>query len=60
MIKDHLQDKSPDYIEGFLFGVMLFAYWKDGVQFVGTCGTTYVEVLKCVNELLNERKEKAV
>ena len=57
MIKEALKDKSPDYIEGFLNGVKLFAWWKDGVEYVGTCGKTYLEVLNSVNELLQERAE---
>lgn len=32
-------------VEAFIKGVWLFAYWKDGVQYVGTTGTTYREVL---------------
>lgn len=60
MIKDHLKDKSPDYIEGFLNGVKLFSHWKDGVEYVGTCGTTYIEVLTKVNELLKERDDEEI
>ena len=56
MIKKHLKNKSPDYIEGFLYGVKLFAHWKDGIEYVGVCGKTYLEVLNCVNELLEERE----
>ena len=60
MVKEHLKNKSPDYIEGFLNGVKFFAYWKDGTEYVGTCGKTYLEVLTEVNELLKERAEEEV
>lgn len=53
-IKEHLRDKHPDYIEGFLNGVKLFAHWKDGIEYVGTCGKMYSEVLTSANELLQE------
>lgn len=56
LIKEVLKDKSPDYIEGFLAGIKLFAWWKNGVQYVGTCGAKYVDVLNKVSELLNERQ----
>ncbi len=53
---DDLEGKSLDYIVGFLSGVKLFAHWNAGTQYVGTCETTYVEVLKDVNALLDKRK----
>lgn len=59
-IKKQLRNKSPDYIEGFLNGVKLFAWWKDGVEYVGTCGKMYLEVLTDVNELLKERAEEEI
>ena len=59
-IKESLKDKSPDYIEGFLNGAKLFAHWKNGVEYVGACGTTFLEVLAEVNELLTERAEEEV
>ncbi len=60
MIKEILKNKSPDYIEGFLNGVKFFAHWKDGVEYVGTCGKTYLEVLAEVNELLDERAKEEI
>lgn len=56
IIKEHLRNKSPDYIEGFLNGIKLFAWWKDGVEYIGTGGKTYLEILTSVNELLQERE----
>lgn len=37
--------KPNDYIDGFIAGMRAFAWWKDGVQYVGTCGTTLKEVI---------------
>jgi len=31
---------SKDYIKGLKDGVRMFAWWKDGKQEVGSCGTT--------------------
>lgn len=38
------------YYEGLREGVSLYAYWKDGVQYVGTCGRTLAEVLAELHE----------
>ena len=40
-----LEGRSDDYIEGFKQGVTAFAWWKDGVQEVGTTGTRLKDVL---------------
>jgi len=34
------------YKHGHDDGLRAFAWWKDGVQYVGTCGTTLKEALK--------------
>ena len=34
------------YIQGYEDGVKAFAWWKDGVQYVGTTGKTLAEALK--------------
>lgn len=31
--------KERSYYEGFIDGLRCFAWWKDGEQYVGTCGT---------------------
>lgn len=28
------------YLHGYIDGLRAFAWWKDGTQYVGTCGTT--------------------
>lgn len=33
------------YIAGYKHALWLWAWWKDGEQMVGTCGTTYKEAL---------------
>lgn len=35
---------------GYKAALKLFAWWKDGVQYVGSCGTTLEEALKEVTE----------
>ena len=45
------------YFEGVREGVRRFAHWKDGEQYVGTCGTTLTQALAEVDEL--EQKEVA-
>ena len=41
------------YRKGYEDGLRAYAWWKDGVQYVGTCGTTLKEAL---NSLPNEQK----
>ncbi len=31
---------------GFIAGLREYAWWKDGVQYVGSCGTTLQEAIK--------------
>ena len=34
------RDEINTYFDGVLEGISQFAHWKDGVQYVGTCGKT--------------------
>jgi len=34
---------SREYIQGLKDGVTMYAWWKDGTQNVGTCGTTLLQ-----------------
>lgn len=45
------------YYDGVLEGLWKYAYWQDGVQYVGTMGTTLKEAQNKVNE---ERKKQLV
>ena len=54
------------YYNGIREGIEQYAHWKDGVQYVGTCGTTLKDALKRIDseekralELLSDRKEIA-
>jgi len=38
------------YYAGVREGIEKYAHWKDGVQYVGTCGRTLEEALKDVND----------
>lgn len=36
----------PDeYIRGYVAALRDYAWWKDGVQYVGSCGTTLAEAI---------------
>lgn len=41
--------KIKIYYEGVREGLTRYAHWKDGVQYVGTCGKTLKEVIAEVN-----------
>ena len=43
-----------EYYDGVIEGVRLYAWWKDGEQYVGTCGKTLKEAIRDIEE---ERKE---
>jgi hypothetical protein len=33
------------WLEGYIAGIKSYAWWKDGVQYVGTCGRTLAEAI---------------
>jgi hypothetical protein len=47
------------YKQGFEDGLSCYAWWKDGVQYVGSTGTTLAEARKLMSEskLWNQLKE---
>ena len=34
------------WFDGFTEGLRAYAWWKDGVQYVGTCGNTLIEAIE--------------
>lgn len=40
------RDEVNSYFDGVIEGVAKFAHWKDGVQYVGTCGKTLREAIQ--------------
>ncbi len=42
--------READYIRGLKAGVRLYAWWKDGLQYVGTCGTTLKHALEEIDK----------
>lgn len=54
------------YYNGIREGIEQYAHWKDGVQYVGSCGTTLKDALKRIDaeeqraiEVLESRREIA-
>jgi len=48
LIEDYKQLQSENkkqYREGYEAGLRAFAWWKNGTQYVGSCGTTLKEAL---------------
>jgi hypothetical protein len=43
-------EKLKMYFQGQRDGVMLYAHWKNGVQYVGTCGKTLQQAIKDIND----------
>jgi hypothetical protein len=46
------------YDEGYIAGLTAYAWWKDGVQYVGTSGKTLKEAIEGRKSNWNYRKEK--
>ena len=38
------------HYDGMIAGIMLYAHWKDGVQYVGTCGKTLEHAIDDVDK----------
>jgi len=47
---------NADFIRGMKAGLVMFAWWKDGRQYVGSCGTTLKEALAEVDSVLGEQE----
>lgn len=47
--------QTKTYYNGMRLGVAEYAHWKDGVQYVGTCGKTLKEAIAEIDQ-----KEKQV
>ena len=41
---------GSDFVAGVKAGIEAYAYWKDGIQYVGTTGETLEDALKEVDE----------
>ena len=48
------------YLDGVKSGLAAFAWWKDGTQYVGTCGNTLKQALELADkgELYGQRQRK--
>ena len=66
LLEDNMNKKllNKAYYAGIREGIEQYAHWKDGVQYVGTCGRTLKDALKDIDaeekralELLEDRKE---
>jgi hypothetical protein len=39
---------KDDYGQGFIDGITAYAWWKDGVQYVGTTGKTLKQAIETI------------
>lgn len=49
-LEDRRDARAAGYAEGLEVGLRMYAWWKDGTQYVGSCGTTLQEALQKVRE----------
>lgn len=50
---------EPSYYQGYIDGLSSFAYWKDGIQHVGTTGTLLVTAQREAREALKKVMDAA-
>lgn len=56
---DQLSKKEQlAYLEGLTNGIEAFAWWKNGTQYVGTCGTVLRVFMRPLEERINELQEE--
>ena len=41
-----------EYKKGFIAGIKCFAWWKDGIQYVGTTGMTLKQALETIDKIM--------
>lgn len=51
------ENESDSYYDGVADGLSVFAWWKSGVQYVGTCGRTLREAVAKVEEFRSRAQE---
>lgn len=44
------QDLNKSYYNGIREGITQYAWWRDGVQYVGTCGETLRDALHRIDQ----------
>lgn len=42
--------RGKEYYEGFIAGLTEYAWWQDGIQHVGSCGTTLKTAVEQIKE----------
>ena len=57
MIEGRTPRERMHYLQGKLDAYFDFAWMKDGVSYLGTCGTKYKEFIKPIKKELEEIKE---
>ena len=50
-----VKGKGNTYKQAFIDGITCFAWWKDGIQYVGTAGTTLKKAIEEVEASWNYR-----
>lgn len=55
ILADRLIQAGISFKAGMKEGITLFAWWKDGEQYVGTCGTTLKQALSEIDVKLNAK-----
>ena len=53
-------NKREIYKQGFIDGLRAYAWWKDGTEWVGTCGTTLKQAITKADASYNYDYEKTI
>jgi len=53
------QDDLSDYDRGYVDGLRAYAWWRDGTEYVGTCGTTLKNAIEYFVRARKKARDKA-
>lgn len=50
--------RAEGYIDGYKAALRTYAWWKEGVQYVGSCGTTLEQAWSDIERGVDDEKAK--
>ena len=50
-LMDMCKGHTGEWIDGLEKGILAFAWWKDGVEYIGTTGSTFKEAKQILDEI---------
>jgi len=57
IITKELKKESIDFLKGVKYGIWMFAWWKDGEQFVGSGSTRLRDITEEIDRLIEHKRK---